>query len=154
MDGMSDLRIEVSVEEQRLRLYQGEQEIRNYVISTAANGTGCEEGSNCTPLGQFEIGEKFGHESPLGTIFKGRQAVGEWALGDESEEDLILSRIFWLVGLDEDNANTHDRYIYIHGTNQEDLLGQPVSHGCVRMRNDEIMEFFDLVPEGTPIRIA
>ena len=90
----------------------------------------------------------------MGTIFKGRQAVGEWALGDESEEDLILSRILWLAGLDEDNANTHDRYIYIHGTNQEDLLGQPVSHGCVRMRNDEVMELFVLVPEGTPLSIA
>jgi L,D-transpeptidase YbiS len=150
---MSNLRIEVSVEAQCLRLYEGDQEIRSYVISTAANGTGCEEGSNCTPLGRFEIGEKFGHEAPMGTIFKGRNPVGEWALGDESDEDLILSRILCLVGLDEDNANTQSRYIYIHGTNQEDLLGQPVSHGCVRMRNDEVMEFFDLAPEGTPLCI-
>ena len=89
----------------------------------------------------------------MGTIFRGRKPVGEWALGDESDEDLILSRILCLVGLDEDNANTQSRYIYIHGTNQEDLLGQPVSHGCVRMRNDEVMEFFDLAPEGTPLCI-
>ena len=147
-------RIEVSVDEQSLRLFEGDTEIRRYPISTAANGTGCEEGSNCTPLGQFEIGEKFGHEAPMGTIFKGREPVGEWALGEHSDEDLILTRILWLRGLDSDNANTHERYIYIHGTNQETLIGQPVSHGCLRMRNDEVIELFDLVPEGTPLSIT
>ncbi len=148
------LRIEVSVEAQQMRLLKDDREIALYPISTAKNGTGCDEGSHCTPLGRFEIGEKIGDDAPLGTIFKGREPVGIWEMGMESAEDLILTRILWLHGRDPENANTHDRYIYIHGTNQEDLIGQPVSHGCVRMRNDDMIDFFDRVPTGTPMVIA
>ncbi|MFT4637535.1 MAG: L,D-transpeptidase YbiS [Verrucomicrobiales bacterium] len=151
---MGTLRVEVSVEEQQMRLYEDDAEIRSYPISTAKNGTGCEEGSNCTPLGEFEIYQKIGDDAPLGTIFKGREAIGEWGLGDESEEDLILTRILWLGGLNDENANTRERYIYIHGTNQEELIGQPVSHGCVRMRNDDVIDLYALVGEGTSLRIA
>ena len=151
---MSALRIEVSVDEQRLRVFDGHHEIRNYLISTAANGTGCDEGSNCTPLGRFVIAEKLGQDSPIGTIFKSRLPIGQWAPGDETPEDLVLTRILWLDGQDPENANTRDRYIYIHGTNQEALIGQPVSHGCLRMRNDEVIDLFDIIPEGTPLHIA
>ena len=151
---MSSLRIEVSIEEQRMCLYEGDVRIRSYPISTAEQGTGCEEGSHCTPLGGFQIYRKIGDGAPLGTIFKGREPSGEWAIGDASEEDLILTRILWLDGLDDENANTRERYIYIHGTNQEGLIGRPVSHGCVRMRNDDVIDFFDQVDEGTPMRIV
>ena len=68
-------------------------------------------------------------------------------------DDLIMSRILWLDGLERRNANTHDRYVYIHGTNHEDKIGTPDSHGCIRMRNDHVIELFDLVDEGTPVTI-
>ena len=150
----SSIALEVSVADQRMVLLENGLATREYVISTALNGIGCEEGSNCTPTGRFQIAEMHGAEAPWGTIFKGRVPVGQWAEGDESEEDLVLTRILWLEGLDPENANTKDRYIYIHGTNQESQLGTPVSHGCVRMRNAEVIELFDLVSVGTPVRIV
>jgi hypothetical protein len=84
--------------------------------------------------------------------FKGRKPTGVIA-SPGGEEDLILSRILWLEGLDPENSNTRDRYIYIHGTNQEDLIGTPASHGCIRLRNNQMIELFDLVEEGTPLLI-
>ena len=72
----------------------------------------------------------------------------------ETQSDLVLTRILWLQGLEAENANTFQRYIYIHGTNDEASLGRPASHGCVRMRNREIIELFDLVAEGTPVWIG
>ena len=72
----------------------------------------------------------------------------------ETQSDLVLTRILWLQGLEDQNANTFQRYIYIHGTNDEASLGRPASHGCVRMRNREIIELFDLVAEGTPVWIG
>ena len=105
-----------------------------------------------TPTGQFRVAEKIGAELPNGTIFRSRVPL------DPSEpppptEDLVLSRILWLDGLDEHNANTRDRYIYIHGTRHEDKIGTPASCGCVRMRNADVIELFDLVDEGTPVVI-
>ncbi len=151
---MQGRRVEISVAEQRLTLYQADEALCSYAVSTARNGTGCEEGSFCTPLGAFRIHRKIGHGSPPGTIFRGREAVGQWTLGEETDDDLILTRILWLDGIDPDNGNTRERYIYIHGTNQEDLIGTPVSHGCVRMRNADIIEFFDEIDEGTCLRIV
>lgn len=91
-----------------------------------------------------------GENAPSGTIFVGRIPVEEPpAFGD----DLITSRILWLDGLERENANTKERYIYIHGTNQEGLIGQPVSHGCVRMRNEDVIKLFEMVTVGTPVEI-
>jgi hypothetical protein len=145
------LRVEVS--SQRLSLLIGGVLDRDYEISTSRFGLGSEEGSYKTPLGRFVITEKFGEGAPPGAVFRSRQMTGEIAMlgGDE---DLVLTRIFWLSGLDPHNVNTHDRYIYIHGTNQEALIGQPASHGCVRMRNAEIIVLYDLVPVGTSVEIV
>jgi lipoprotein-anchoring transpeptidase ErfK/SrfK len=105
-----------------------------------------------TPLGQFRVGEKIGHGEPPGTIFRARVALKpDDPLPDT--DDFVTSRILWLDGLEEDNANTHDRFIYIHGTKHEDRIGTPDSHGCIRMRNDDVIELFDLVDEGTPVTI-
>jgi lipoprotein-anchoring transpeptidase ErfK/SrfK len=89
---------------------------------------------------------------PGGTIFRSRVPLGpEDPL--PSTEDLVMSRILWLDGLDEHNANTRDRFIYIHGTKHEDKIGSPASHGCIRMRNDDVVELFELVDETTPVVI-
>ena len=88
-----------------------------------------------------------------GAVFKSRLATGEIA-SQGGDEDLVLTRILWLAGLEENNANTKERYIYIHGTNQEALLGTPASHGCVRMSNADVAECFEQIPEGTPVEIV
>ena len=105
-----------------------------------------------TPLGKFRVAEKIGHGAPAGTIFKSRVALepGE-PLPDT--EDFVTSRILWLDGLEEHNANTRDRFIYIHGTKHENKIGEPDSHGCIRMRNDDVIELFDLVDKDTPVVI-
>jgi len=124
-----------------------------YPVSTSRFGLGTEPGSLKTPLGAFEICEKIGDGAPLGAVFKSRHPTGEIATPG-GDEDLILTRILWLAGKDPENANTRGRYIYIHGTNQEDLIGSPASHGCVRMRNADIAELFREIPEGTPVHIV
>jgi lipoprotein-anchoring transpeptidase ErfK/SrfK len=126
---------------------------KSYPVSTSKFGLGFEAGSNKTPLGRFVVSEKIGAGAAAGTIFTSRVPTGEIA-AQGGPEDLVLTRILWLAGLDETNANTKERYIYIHGTNQEALLGTPASHGCVRMSNADIAEFFDHVPEGTLVEIV
>jgi L,D-transpeptidase YbiS len=145
-------KIDISIRRQRLALKRGRKIVRSYPISSSRFGLGSEEGSRKTPLGRFLIAEKIGHSATPGTIFKSRIPLQpDDPLPDT--EDLITSRILWLDGLDEDNANTHDRFIYIHGTKHEDRIGTPDSHGCIRMRNDDVIELFDLVEEGTPVVI-
>ncbi|MEE2807674.1 MAG: L,D-transpeptidase [Verrucomicrobiota bacterium] len=146
-------RVEVSVKDQRLRVFDGNFEHREYIISTSKYGTGNEIDSYKTPVGHFEIKEKIGDGEKHGTIFKGRYPVGVFDFSESSDEDLILSRIFWLNGTEPENANTFDRYIYIHGTNHEDSLGQPNSCGCIRMHNEDIIELYELIPIGTSIFI-
>lgn len=143
----------VSVASQTLELRDGDDVLHSYPISTAANGTGFEEGSYRTPIGNFIISEKFGHEAPINTTFKSREATGTWDPCETCEADLITTRILWLDGTDEQNANSKARYIYIHGTNHEDKIGTPASCGCIRMRNEDIIQLFDLTPEGTPVVI-
>jgi lipoprotein-anchoring transpeptidase ErfK/SrfK len=121
-------------------------------ISTSRFGLGTEAGSFRTPTGRFRICEKIGDGAPLWSIFKSRIPTGAIALPG-GEEDLVLTRILWLEGLDPGNANTRSRYIYFHGTNREDLIGTPASHGCIRLRNDEMALLFDLVDAGTPVEI-
>jgi len=149
-------RIEVSVEGQLLRIFEGADEVCAYPISTSKFGTGSEEGSYRTPLGQFIIDEKIGDGAPEGTIFRSRKPEGHWSPdAPECEDlgDLVLSRVLWLSGLEEQNANTKERYIYIHGTNHEHLLGTPESMGCVRMANADVIELFDRIDVGTAMSI-
>ncbi len=144
--------IHVSIRDQRLTLKDDETPIRTYPVSTSRFGVGTEQGSMKTPTGRFCVAEKIGGEMPGGTIFRSRVPVNP----NEplpSTEDLVMSRILWLDGLDEQNANTRERFIYIHGTKHEDKVGIPDSCGCVRMRNADVIELFDLVDEGTPVVI-
>lgn len=99
------------------------------------------------------VAEKIGDGAPLWAEFKRRQPTGGISESG-GEQDGILTRILWLSGLDAENANTRNRYIYFHGTNREDLIGTPASHGCIRLRNADIAELFDLVPEGVRVIIG
>jgi lipoprotein-anchoring transpeptidase ErfK/SrfK len=122
-------------------------------VSTSRFGLGFENGSRKTPTGHFSIHQKIGGEMSVGTVFKGRKPVTipvDWS----TEPDLITSRILWLHGLDEENAGTRERYIYIHGTNQEQLIGQAASSGCIRMRNEDIIRLFDLIDVGAAVEIV
>jgi lipoprotein-anchoring transpeptidase ErfK/SrfK len=126
--------------------------VASWPVSTSKFGLGTEPGSYRTPTGKFVISDAIGGDAPLWAAFEGRLATGEIATPG-GEDDSILSRILWLDGLDADNANTRERYIYIHGTNQEALIGTPASHGCVRMRNADIADLFGRVGPGTPVEI-
>jgi lipoprotein-anchoring transpeptidase ErfK/SrfK len=144
--------IHISIRDQRLTLRDGEAPIRTYPVSTSRFGIGTEEGSMKTPTGRFRVTEKIGGEMPSDTVFQARVALKP----DDPlppTEDWVMSRILWLDGLEEHNANTRDRFIYIHGTKQEDKIGIPDSHGCVRMRNADVAELFTLVDEGTHVII-
>ena len=146
-------RVEVSVKDQRLRVFHKNVEHREYIISTSKYGIGDEFDSYKTPAGHFEIKKKIGDGEKYGTIFKSRCAVDVFDFSEPSDEDLILSRILWLNGMEPENANTFDRYIYIHGTNHVDLLGQPKSCGCIRMSNEDIIELYELLPVGVSVFI-
>jgi lipoprotein-anchoring transpeptidase ErfK/SrfK len=144
--------VEISIGDQTLVLRRGGEVVRRYSISSSRFGLGNEDGSKKTPLGRFQIAEKIGHDLPHGTIFRSRVPLGPEEPLPQTE-DLITSRILWLDGLDPDNGNTKDRFIYIHGTKHEHRIGKPDSHGCIRMRNADVIELFDLVQEGTLVRI-
>ena len=148
------MRIFVHVPSQTLDLIDDTDSLlRRFVCSTSAYGLGFEPGSNKTPTGQFRVAEKHGDGAPAGMIFKSRQPTGEFGReGDET--DHVQTRILWLEGLDPENANTKERYIYIHGTNSESKLGTPASHGCVRMANEDIIDLYAMVPVGTKVAIA
>lgn len=149
---------------QRLLLVQQGQVVREWVISTASKGLGSKRGSNKTPLGVHRVAQKIGDGAELGAIFKARRNTGRVAEiltepGARSNADNVTTRILWLDGLEPGrnkggSVDSHGRYIYIHGTDEEGRLGDPASHGCIRMRNTEVVELFDLVTEDTLVVIA
>lgn len=146
------MQIRIHVPSQTLDLLDGSEVIRCYVISTSRFGLGSEPDSNKTPTGRFRIAEKIGDGAASGEIFISREPTGR--IGTEADDhDHVQTRILWLDGLDADNANTHDRYIYIHGTNAESRLGTPASYGCVRMGNEDIIDLYARVPVGAAVEI-
>lgn len=127
--------------------------LASYKISSSRFGLGTEPGSYQTPTGHFSIEKKCGKGAPERMIFKARKATGKIApLG--GEEDHVLTRILWLSGLEPHNINTRERFIYIHGTNQEALLGTPASHGCIRLSNKNVIELFEKVRKGDLVEIV
>lgn len=145
--------IRVDIERQCVHFLSSGAPVKSWPASTSKFGLGCEPGSFKTPTGNFVVSEKIGNGAPLGMEFKSRQPTG-CIVEQGGENDAVLTRILWLAGMDPDNANTKDRYIYFHGTNREDLIGTPASHGCIRLRNADMVELFDLVAEGCPVRIG
>src|SRR5689334_14914434 len=114
--------IHVSIRDQQLVVKDNEEPIRTFPVSTSQFGIGTEEGSFKTPIGRFRVAEKIGSEMPSGTIFVGRVPLRS-DQEPTASEDWVTSRILWLDGLDEHNANTRDRFVYIHGTKHEDKIG-------------------------------
>ena len=146
------MHIAVHVPSQTLDLTENGALVRRYAISTSRFGLGTEPGSQRTPTGRFRIAEKHGDGAPPGEIFISRVATGNFG-GEDDAHDHVQTRILWLEGLDPGNANTFERYIYIHGTNAESQLGTPASCGCVRMSNDDVCDLFARVEVGTPVAI-
>ncbi len=152
-------KIRVDIASQRLDLLEGEAPravLASFPVSTSGFGLGSEPGSLKTPLGRFAIGEMIGHEAPLGAVFKSRVPTGEIGpfQSPGTPDDLIQTRILRLEGLEPHNANTRERYIYLHGTNHEERLGEPCSHGCIRMGNADIARLFALVEPGVEVFIG
>ena len=157
------MKIAIHIPTQKLELFDGDGKLlRRYSVSTGANGTGEENGSFCTPRGKHVIRARIGAGQPENAVFVRRRPTGELytpQLGAQfPERDWILTRILWLSGCESGynrggSCDTMRRYIYIHGTPDSTPLGKPGSHGCVRMRNAELMELFDLVEAGTQVDI-
>ena len=154
--------IRISLAEQRLELLESGAVVRAYAISTAANGAGECQDSGCTPRGWHEIRARIGAGCPAGTVFVGRRPTGEMyspeAAARQPSRDWILTRILWLRGLERGRnrgrgVDSMRRYIYLHGCPDSEPMGVPRSHGCVRMRNADIVELFERIPQGTRVWI-
>ena len=163
----SKVHLLIDTANQTLDVYDGDELIKRFSVSSANNGAGQLENTGCTPLGRHTIAQKIGGEYPMNAVFVGRVFTGEIyddELGREHpDRDWILSRILWLDGC-EDGVNkgknadgvcdTFSRYIYIHGTPDTEPMGKPMSHGCVRMRNEDIVWLYDVVDVGTAVNIV
>ena len=156
-------RINIDVKQQQLRLLDEEGGLlHQYPVSTSKYGTGCENGSEKTPLGLHRIKDKLGGAMPVNEVFIGRVPHGSLdeckERGIELPDDVIMSRILWLEGMEPGRnqggyVDTYQRYIYIHGTNHESDIGTPSSIGCIRMRNQDVVELFRLVDPGSEVLI-
>jgi L,D-transpeptidase YbiS len=154
--------IRIVLGEQKLRLLDGDRLSAVYDVSTAARGPGEQIDSGCTPRGRHRIKARIGDGCPTNAVFVGRRFTGEIyrpALARRSpQRDWILTRILWLTGLEPGRnrggtCDTLRRFIYIHGTPDTERMGVPASHGCIRMRNADIVALFDAVRVGTPVDI-
>ena len=152
----------VDISEQRLYLYNNDNLVQSFPVSTSKYGEGQIENSFKTPLGLHEIKEKIGDKEPINTIFTARENTNKIAEiqinPNDTENDFVTSRILWLDGLENGinrgvGVDSYSRYIYIHGTHEEGLIGQKASHGCIRMFNNDVIELFDMVSEGTKVQI-
>ena len=158
----TDYYLDVSVSKQKLTVIDQGQAGPSYAISTAKNGTGERRGSECTPTGWHSIRAKIGQNQPLASVFVGRRTTGEIYSPELAaqfpQRDWILTRILWLGGLEPGlnrygQVDTAWRYIYIHGCPDQYITGRPESHGCIRMKNTDIIELFEQVSAGTKVFI-
>ncbi|MCP4403158.1 MAG: L,D-transpeptidase [bacterium] len=152
----------IQVSEQTLYLLKNDSIVASYPTSASAYGIGSRAGSNKTPLGAHRISETFGSGAPLGTVFRSRVNTGKvvriYTDDTDVEDDLVTTRIMWLDGLEPGvnkgaGIDSHSRYIYIHGTQEEGLIGRPASHGCIRMKNQDVVQLFEQVKVGTLVEI-
>jgi len=156
------MNIEIDIAQQTLSLTGGGKLLRRYSVSTAKNGPGERNGSFCTPRGRHLVRAKIGAGQPLNAVFARRRPTGEiWSPELDAKypgRDWMLTRILWLSGCEVGRnrlgeVDTMRRYIYIHGSPERAGMGKPGSIGCIRMRNADIVELFDLVPPYTPVDI-
>lgn len=152
----------VSISAQKMLLLEDGVPLKEWPISTALNGAGEQKGSEQTPRGHHIVRARIGAGAAIGTVFRGRRPTGEvWTpelSAQHPDRDWILTRILWLSGTEAGqnrlgNCDSMQRYIYIHGTPDSEPMGIPRSHGCIRMRNADMVELFDEVPIYTPVLI-
>lgn len=151
----------VSIEQQTLELHTQGQLPRRFTISTSSNPPSCLENSFGTPTGLHRIAQKIGQNAPLWAVFKGRVQIAthpQELPPEEQAKNLVTTRILWLEGLEPGHnrggtCDSHDRYIYIHGTNHEEKIGTPASGGCIQLPNEEMIELFDAVELGDQVFI-
>jgi L,D-transpeptidase YbiS len=158
------MKVEISIQNQTLTLFDNFGGVNaQYPVSTAANGVGCEKDSGCTPLGAHIIRAKIGAGAAANSVFVGRRQTGEICtpelMAQYPNRDWILTRILWLSGTEVGfnrlgNVDTMQRYIYIHGTPDGTDMSMIGSHGCIRLRNDDVIKLFDLVAAGTEVLIV
>jgi L,D-transpeptidase catalytic domain len=146
-------RIVVSVADQALEVRRNEHVIGRYPVSTSKFGLGDQPGHGGTPLGRLAIARKIGNGAPLGAVFRDRRPTGEVLKPDAPGRDPIVTRILWLKGLEPENRNAFDRYIYIHGTAEERNVGRPVSYGCIRMKSKDVVRVYNTVGIGAEVDI-
>mgnify|MGYP001037386398 FL=1 len=158
----NNLTIEIDISKQRLFLLDNMEIVRSYPISSSKYGEGSTQNSFKTPLGNHVIKEMIGNNAIKNTIFTSRINTKRQAeiIHDEakSDNDYVTTRIMWLDGQEEGKnkgkgVDSYQRYIYIHGTHEEALIGQKASHGCIRMFNSDVIELFNDVKKGTKVYI-
>lgn len=154
--------LHISIADQCLYGFTGGQLVVRLPVSTALNGPGEQSGSNCTPRGRHQVRAKIGEGLPEGAVLRGRRWTGEvWSQALDAEfpgRDWILSRILWLSGCEPGRnrlgrVDTFRRYIYLHGTPDNQPMGVPLSHGCVRLRNADLVNLFPRVPRHCAVMI-
>lgn len=139
-----------------MALFEGDAPVKTYTVSTSLKPPSCVADSNGTPTGLHEIADKIGHDQPEGMVFKGRVPTGKLLndyRGEDAPRNLITSRILRLRGCEPGKnagpgCDSYKRYIYIHGTNHEERIGQPFSGGCIEMLNTDVIELFERVESG------
>jgi hypothetical protein len=162
MGGTDGRHLLIDVDSQSLTLFEHDRAVATWPVSTARNGLGEQLGSECTPRGRHRVRLKIGGGCPAGTVFIGRRPTGERyseALAALApNRDWILTRILWLTGCESGlnrggDCDTLRRYIYIHGCPDSEPIGRPASHGCIRMRNADVVHLFDRIDNGCPVLI-
>lgn len=158
----TDMLIRISLPDQVLTLERHGAAVARYPVSTALNGPGQADGSGCTPVGEHYVRVCIGAGEPINTVFRGRRPTGEIYTPELARahpgRDWILTRILWLCGTEwgrnrGPGVDTFRRFIYIHGTPDTEPMGEAKSHGCIRMRNRDLLELFEQVPAGTRVLI-
>jgi lipoprotein-anchoring transpeptidase ErfK/SrfK len=147
-------RIIISVRDQKLILLENGAIAATYPVSTSKYGLGDTWGSLATPLGLLQVAQKIGDRAPIGAVFHNRRWTGEILSPNTPGRDPVMTRIIWLRGLEASNAHAFHRCIYIHGTNEENLLGRPASFGCIRMRSVDVAALYGQLPLGAPVEIV
>ena len=146
--------IVISTRDQKLAVLDRGTLLTTYPVSTSKFGLGDYSRSSRTPLGELEVAKKIGDNAPLGAVFKDRIRTGEIVAPNSPGRDPIVTRILWLRGRETQNANAFGRYIYIHGTPEERVIGRPASYGCIRMRSSDIIQLYNIVGVGAAVTVV
>lgn len=146
-------RVIISVKDQKLLLLQNDNKVATFPVSTSKYGLGDFWGRMTTPVGYMQVAQKIGDGAPIGAVFHNRRFTGEVLPPNSPGRDPIQTRIIWLRGLEAQNAHAFNRCIYIHGTNEERLVGKPASFGCIRMKSKDVAALYQQLPLGALVQI-